>query len=125
MIITTMTILYLLFGVGGGDSQTTVERMDMLVQEIVLDKKRMKQARSVLKEMKKESKRFQKELHGIRGKLLSIDAKHDASLDEYRAVFKQADDAWFRTETKLVELRFRMKDHMIRAEWKELFAALE
>ncbi len=125
MVVTTLTLLYLLFGVGGGDTQTTIERMDALVQEIVLDKKRMKQARSVLKEMKKESKRFQKELSGIRGKLLSIDAKHDASLNEYRAVFKEADEAWFRTEKTLIELRFRMKDHMTRPEWRALFAGLE
>ena len=125
MLIATLTALYFLFFAGG--SEGLVAQFDQIAglsAEHVTEEDRATEVQSVLDEMRAALDEFQADILDLRQQAWRVDADYGATRADYLRVFSQLDAAWLRSEQRIIELRFGMRDLMTREEWNAVFGAL-
>lgn len=123
MLIATLIAYFLLSGGSTPPFARTLEATTAEVKKVVPDGAERKTALSVLEEMDKVSKRYdkaRKELDKTLGKLAENRVDSAQSLEAAYVMFENERVV---TEKQLVELRFRLKDSLTREEWEKVFPA--
>jgi hypothetical protein len=123
MLIATLIAYFLLSGGSTLPFARTLEATTADVKKVVPDGAQRKSALSVLEEMDKVAKRYEKarkELDKTLGKLAESRMDSAQGLEAAYVMFENERVA---TEEQLVELRFRLKDSLTRAEWGKVFPA--
>ena len=128
MLVATMTILLLVFGVGGGADITILEILDTAldaVNDIVKDEDRLGRVRSELTAMKAGAEAFNDEVQAGRRKILALDLDYGTTREQYREAFRALDSAWARAEASALDRVMTVREQMTMDEWRSLFIRLE
>ena len=117
--IITLTLIALLFG--GTDDAPLKER----IRDQVEDKQRARQAVKIAEEAEKEILELNESLNKYVERLFELDSRHETSAVEYRALYREIEEAWLKEQRKLLDLRFELRKHIEREEWSALFKVPE
>jgi len=127
MLVATMTILLLVFGVGGGADITILEILDTAldaVNDIVKDEDRLGRVRSELTAMKAGAEAFNDEVQKGRRKILALDLDYGTTREQYVEAFRALDTAWEAAEARALDRVMTVREQMTMDEWRTLFIRL-
>ncbi len=118
MIIALITIL--LLG-GSGGMLATIENADKQIKIVMLKGEDRQLALNVLKDAKQATKRFNKVRNKANKKLLKALQSHDLAVDEVDDLWSDFHQQNYEFGLEIVEFRFRLKEHINKDEWREVF----
>ena len=129
MIAATLTVLLIVFGLGG--SGVAYSLFDMIdeasdaVDEIVIDRDRAEELLLITKEMELEGLRVQKDLREIRQGIFALDLDPGTTREQYRTAFRAADARQSAAEDILLDKVLEMRRPMSAEEWRALYAEMK
>lgn len=120
MLIALMTILFL---GGGGDSAALSYIADSLdaVKAIVVDDDRRDEAVGTLESLQDLGKQQTKAKQDALKQLKKALAAHESSTHASDGIWREYYDQVREINDEAVELRFRLRDHLTRDEWEQVF----
>jgi hypothetical protein len=127
MLVTTITIILLVLGIGGGitvDVLDIIDAAEEAVEDNVRDRDRRAELVSLLKKMELETRQFEVDIRTHRQSILDLDLNPNATREEYLYVFRQLDSRWTASEEDLLNLLFEFREGFSPAEWAEVNGAI-
>ena len=115
-----VAIVFLMSTLFGGSSPA---QMKIDVEKHVQDPTRAAQVVEILHEIEEELERYASDLSDITSRAEELNGTFETSPDQYAEEFQKVRSAMVRARTRLLDLRFEMKDHMTREEWEAVFPA--
>ena len=79
---------------------------------------------AVATDIVKRTKAAISDIRGVWDRIYAIDGQRDAGPEAYRALFDEIEDSWQEFEADSIDLRFQMREHITREEWKKLYEKL-
>ena len=127
MLIALMTALYFLVFSGAAHltPEQELQELSSLITEHVADQQHAEAARKLVTEMEASMSSFQQDILNLRRQAFTVDSDYHATRADYQRIFDLLDETWLRHERTMIDLRFRMKEHMTKAEWTTVFEALQ
>ncbi|HJT22249.1 MAG TPA: hypothetical protein VJ746_17390 [Nitrospira sp.] len=109
-------------GTGTSDAYWERGRQDMakLIERTVKDSGRAKQATSISDEIVTELKSSAERDHQYHRQLYELNANYQAPPEDFMKIMDDANNDRMRSATKVLGLRFKMKELMTPEEWKAL-----
>ncbi len=108
----------------GGKSDAYWQRgqqdMEALIDRTVKDQDKARQVKAVVGEIVTELKAGREQERTYHRQLYTLNASYTASVDEFTKILDEANNQRMRTATKVLGLRFKMKELMTADEWKAL-----
>jgi seryl-tRNA synthetase len=108
----------------GGKSDTYWQKgqqdMAALIDQTVKDQDKAQQVKSVVGDIVTELKAGREQERAYHRQLYTLNASYTASPEEFTKILDEAANQRIRTSTKILGLRFKMKDLMTADEWKAL-----
>jgi hypothetical protein len=108
----------------GGKSDAYWQRgqqdMEALVDRTVKDQDKAKQVKAIVGEIVTELKAGREQERTYHRQLYTLNASYTASPEEFTKILDDANNQHMRTGTKVLGLRFKMKELMTADEWKAL-----
>jgi hypothetical protein len=107
---------------GKGDAYWQKGQQDMasLIERTVKDQGKAEQVKSVVSEIVSELKASREQERAGHRWLYELNANYEATPEEFTKVLDDADNQRMQSATKILALRFRMKELMTVEEWKAL-----
>ena len=107
---------------GKGDAYWQKGQQDMagLIDRTVKDPAKATQVKAIVGEIVTELKAGREQERAAHRQLYALSANYAATAEEFTKVMDEANNARMRTSTKILGLRFKMKDLMTADEWKAL-----
>lgn len=107
---------------GKGDAYWQKGQQDMagLIDRTVKDPAKATEVKAIVGEIVTELKAGREQERTAHRQLYALSANYSASLDEFTKVLDEANNQRMKTSTKILGLRFKMKDLMTADEWKAL-----
>ena len=127
MLIATVTFLMITFG-GGSDHWGMPQYIDANTKqadEFVMDEGRKQEAQSVIETIRTEYQTFVANVSRQRQEFAATDSNHDATEEDYQAIFDKLDSEWIGFERRLVELEAELKQHITEDEWNAMFVEIK
>jgi hypothetical protein len=121
-----ITALLLMYFLGGGvtggllDSQE-IKQLTSQVEEVVGDKQRLKAAVKTLKQLRKESKSFERAFSKSGKQLTKLFVDHEASADQMRDVIDKLNLDWESSQQKTLGIHQDLKGSLTESEWGLVF----
>ena len=94
--------------------------MEVLVDRTVKDQDKAKQVKAIIGEIVTELKAGREQERTYHRQLYTLNASYTASPEEFTKILDDANNQRMRTGTKILSLRFKMKELMTADEWKAL-----
>jgi len=109
-------------GEGKGDAYWQKGQQDMaaLIDRTVKDQEKAGQVKTIVGEIVTELKASREQDRAEHRRLYELNANYSATPEEFTKVLDGADNRRMQSATKILSLRFRMKDLMTAEEWKTL-----
>ena len=109
-------------GEGKGDAYWQKGQQDMasLIDRTVKDQEKAGQVKSIVGEIVAELKASREQDRAGHRRLYELNANYSATPEEFTKVLDDANNRRMQSATKILSLRFRMKDLMTAEEWKAL-----
>jgi len=127
MLISAIIALLVLIG-GTADGHwgytTMLDDVDNLVSKNVKDGDRRKQAEAVVDQMQADLMVFRNSVFANQQAFIAVDARYDATPDDYRAAFDQLYAAWDVNEKEVLDQHLELKSHLTKEEWSKVFDGL-
>jgi hypothetical protein len=119
---------YFLGGGAGGISGSAltsagVKQLSENAEMIIEDSGRSEAAQQILRELRKETKSFQKLFGRSGGQLSKSYIDHAADRDETVEILTELNVGWEAAQQRALDLRFELKESMTEEEWSKLFNA--
>lgn len=96
------------------------QEMEALVDQSVQDQEKAARAKAVVAEMIGEIKTSFQRQRQFHQKLYDTNANYEATPEEFTAILDEANNSRMRSATKILGLRFKLKDMLTASEWKAL-----
>jgi hypothetical protein len=110
----------LLISLLGGDAPPLSD----LVRKHVTEEDRAERASAIAGEMDALLEKRSQDLSGAIQRLFEIDARHDATAEDYEAFHGEFEDGLQEVNAAGLDLLFQLRDEMRREEWDALFSEL-
>lgn len=94
--------------------------MAALIDRTVKDPEKAKQVKGIVGEIVTELKAGREQERAYHRQLYTLNASYTASPEEFTKVLDEGNNARMKTASKILGLRFKMKDLMTADEWKAL-----
>jgi len=109
-------------GEGKGDAYWQKGQQDMaaLIDRTVKDQEKAGQVKTIVGEIVTELKESREQDRAGHRRLYELNANYWATREEFTKVLDDANNRRMQSATKILSLRFRMKDLMTAEEWKTL-----
>jgi hypothetical protein len=109
-------------GEGKGDAYWQKGQQDMaaLIDRTVKDQEKAGQVKTIVGEIVTELKASREQDRAGHRRLYELNANYSATPEEFTKVLDDANNRRMQSATKILSLRFRMKDLMTAEEWKAL-----
>jgi hypothetical protein len=109
-------------GEGKGDAywQKGQQDMDSLIDRTVKDQEKAGQVKTIVGEIVTELKASREQDRAGHRRLYELNAHYSATPEEFTKVLDDANNRRMQSATKILSLRFRMKDLMTAEEWRAL-----
>ena len=109
-------------GEGKGDAYWQKGQQDMaaLIDRTVKDQEKVGQVKTIVGEIVTELKASREQDRAGHRRLYELNANYSATPEEFTKVLDDANNRRMQSATKILSLRFRMKDLMTAEEWKAL-----
>lgn len=107
-------------GKGDGYWQRGQKEMETLVDRTVKDQEKAKQVKAIVGEIVTELKAGREQERMYHRQLYTLNASYTASPEEFTKILDDGNNQRMRIATKILGLRFKMKDLMTADEWKAL-----
>jgi len=109
---------------GGGASdaywQKGQEDMASLIDRTVKDQEKAQQVKTIVGDIVAELKTRREQDRALHRRLYELNANYEATPEEFARALDEADDLRVQSVTKILSLRFKMRDLMKAEEWKAL-----
>lgn len=109
---------------GRGDMGSSVERgvkeMNALVDKTVQDPEKAKRVRAIVEEIVGEVKQSYQQNREFHRKLYELNANYEAKPEEFTKVLDELNNSRMRSASKILGMRYRMKELLTAQEWKAL-----
>jgi hypothetical protein len=109
---------------GGGTSDAYWEKgqqdMASLIDRTVKDQGKGQQVKSIVNDIVAELKTRREQERALHRRLYELNANYEATPEEFARTLDEADDLRVQSVTKILSLRFKMRDLMTVEEWKAL-----
>jgi len=111
-----------MMGGAAGDAYWQKGRQDMaaLIDRTVKDPAKATQVKAIVGEIVTELKAGREQERTAHRQLYALSANYAATAEEFTKVMDEANNQRMKTSTKILGLRFKMKDLMTAEEWKAL-----
>lgn len=108
-------------GHGTGTMGAKVQQeMESLIDQSVQDQDKAKRAKAVVGEMIEEIQQSYQQQRRSHQKLYEANANYEATPEEFTKILDEASNNRMRSATKILGLRFKLKDMLNATEWKTL-----
>ena len=111
-----------------GGSEGAMERgtheMEELVDKSVKDPAKAEVVKTLIKEIVQEAKLSNQQKREYHKQLYDLNARYDAPVEDFTKVLDDAHNASMRSATKILGLRFKIKNELTADEWKELIGGM-
>ena len=128
LIAALVTLLLLHFGLHGesavSDVQVAVETMREFAKDEIHEAERLERILATLDEMSHSQEEFLTAVTSAHIQILMVESQYDAGAEAYRSACKHLEEVWEAAERRMIDLRFRLKDDLTRAEWNAMFEKL-
>lgn len=94
--------------------------MDALIDRTVTDQEKAKQVKGLVGEIIAELKAGREQERAYHRQLYTLNASYTATPEEFTKILDEANNQRMKTGTKILGLRFKMKELMTADEWKAL-----
>lgn len=109
---------------GGGKGEAYWQKgqqdMDGLIDRTVKDQEKAKQVKGIVGEIIAELKAGREQERTYHRQLYTLNASYTATPEEFTKILDEANNQRMRTSSKILSLRFKMKELMTADEWKAL-----
>jgi hypothetical protein len=109
---------------GGGEGDTYLQKgqqdMASLIDRTVKDQEKAKQVKSIVNDIVEELKTRREQERAGHRRLYELNANYAAAPEEFIKALDDAENLRMQSATKILSLRFRMKELMTVEEWKAL-----
>ena len=99
-----------------------IEKVSDLIRETVSEPQRSEEILSLVDDMEKELKDFNKQLKKSSKTLTKLNRNHNSRREDLENVLDELNDRRINSQEKLLEIRFEMKERMSREEWRAVFS---
>jgi uncharacterized coiled-coil DUF342 family protein len=122
-------IILALAGCGGhhgyqGDGSAAVERgakqMNELIDQSVKDPNKASRVKALAKEIVDEAKQSHDQRRDAHRKLYELNANYNAPPEEFTKMLDEINNAHMRSATKILGLRFKIKEQLTPEEWRAI-----
>ena len=96
------------------------QEMADLIEQTVKDPEKSKQVKSIVGEIVTELKAGREQERAYHRQLYTLNASYAATPEEFSRILDEGNNQRMRTATKVLGLRFKMKELMTADEWKAL-----
>ncbi len=96
------------------------QEMEGLIDQAVQDQEKAKRAKAVVGEMIEEIQQSYQQQRRFHQKLYEANANYEATPEEFTKILDEASNNRMRSATKILGLRFKLKDMLTASEWKAL-----
>lgn len=107
-------------GHGEGALERGTEEMTRLVEQTVKDPEKAKQVQSLLQDIKAEVKRSAQQTRGYHEQLYTLNSDYQAKPEQFTKILDELNNARMASATKILGMRFKIKDSLTAQEWKDL-----
>lgn len=107
-------------GYGEGSLERGTEEMNRLVEQTVKDPEKAKQVQGLLQEVKAEVKQSAQQTRGYHEQLYSLNSDYQAKPEQFTKVLDELNNARMASGTKILGMRFKIRDLLTAQEWKDL-----
>ena len=111
-----------MMGGGRGDAywQKGQHEMSELIDETVKDQDRAQRVKGVVNDIVAELKAGREQERAYHRQLYTLNASYTATPEEFTKIIDEGNHQRMRTASKILNLRFKMKEQMTADEWKAL-----
>ena len=111
-------------GMAGGASdaywQKGQQEMASLIDRTVKNQEKAQQVKSIVGDIVAELKTRREQDRALHRRLYELNANYEATPEEFARALDEADDIRVQSVTKILSLRFKMRDLMTAEEWKAM-----
>jgi uncharacterized coiled-coil DUF342 family protein len=107
-------------GHGEGALERGTAEMTRLVEETVKDPGKAKQVQAILQDISTEVKKSSQQTRGYHEQLYTLNADYQAKPEQFTKVLDELNNARMASATKILGMRFKIKDLLTAQEWKDL-----
>ena len=112
-----------------GNTQEATERgfheMEELIDRTVKDTAKAEQVKGTIREIVQEAKLSHQQKRDYHKKLYDLNANYNAPVEDFTRILDEANNASMRSATKILGLRFKIKNELTADEWKELVEGMD
>lgn len=101
-------------------TQRGIHEMEELVDKTVKDPAKAERVKGYIKEIVQEAKSSIEQRREFHKKLYDLNANYNAPVEDFTQVLDESHNAAMRSATKILGLRFKIKNELTADEWKEL-----
>ena len=102
-----------------------IDAWESAVKKVVADKKKRRETLAFVDTVRKEVVVRRRNFADSMTQYLKVDARYDASAEDYEAALIQLNTTWTEQETWLLDRRFALKEMMTQAEWTAAVAQVD
>lgn len=109
-------------GYGGGDAAVERAKQDVesLVDKTIQDSKKAEQAKAIMGQIVAEAKHSRQQSRHFHEQLYELNARYDAAPEDFLKILDGMNGQRMQSASKILRLRFDMKELMTEEEWKAL-----
>jgi hypothetical protein len=117
-------IIGLLFsGSSENPGEAYMAALKVRIEQAIDNPDKEKNLLSIVEEMEKESKSYSKELASGGKKMAKLNKNYASTQDEFSTLLSGVNSARVKTQEKMVEYRYKLRELMTPDEWKKVFPA--
>jgi predicted nucleic acid-binding Zn-ribbon protein len=98
-----------------------IDTLDDLVKESISEPERRNEIKSLVSDMEKELKGFSNQLKNSSKEIAELNRDHSSTREDFEEVLDALNAGRISSQEKILEIRFKMKKRMSRAEWQTVF----
>jgi hypothetical protein len=109
---------------GEGALERGTEEMNRLVEQTVKDPDKAKQVQTILQDIKAEVRQSAQQTRGYHEQLYVLNSDYQAKPEQFTKVLDELNNARMTSATKILAMRYKIKDLLTAQEWKDLTDAM-
>ena len=104
--------------------QEILPEVKQLVEQNVKDPDKAKQVQTMVQDIVKEVRKSNQEVRGFHEQLAMLNTNYDAKPEQFTKVLDELNNTRMASATKILQIRFKIKDMLTADEWKNLNDAM-
>lgn len=105
---------------GSGAMERGAKQMNELIDQSVKDSNKASRVKALVKEIVDEAKQSHDQRREVHGKLYELNGNYNAPPEDFTKILDEINHAHMRSATKILGLRFKIKEQVTPEEWRAL-----